>query len=121
MANRELRIRIDAELVQPGPNRHWHQELDVPVPPGYAPQDIPPFVRWQLDLATAALQERELGEARALRLLAAYDLRMRVIGRLLRRVPRDHRAQRLVAKIRELMEMDNEELFADYGDEGLED
>ena len=121
MTNRELTIHLDLEMRQPGPNRHWGSDTSVEVPPDYAEQDILPFVRWQLDMAVAQLQREEMDEARSAAFLAAFDLRLRVIGHLIRTAARDVRTQLLVHRIQELIDLDNDTLHAVWGHFELED
>ena len=113
---RELRIKIDLEMVQPGPNRHWNHEVEVEVPPDYQEQDIAPFVRWQLERAVTELEEQELGEARAARIIAAYDLRIRAIEWLLRNAPHIVRTHPIAQRIRAVINESNDEVFAEWED-----
>lgn len=121
MVDRTLSIDISVEIHQPGLNPRWREEREVEVPPGYAEQDIAPFVRHELERAVTALEERDLGEARAAKIIAAYELRARVLAFLLRRAARTREAQELVAKVRDVLDLDNDDLFAAWGNAGLED
>jgi len=115
MAVRRLDITIDLELHETGPNRTFHHEVQIEVPPDYNEADILPFVRWRLDLAAAELQREQMGEARSARFLAAYDLRMRIIQHLIRTAARDHRTQVLVAKVQQILDLGNDDLEAQWG------
>lgn len=121
MVDRTLSIEISLEIHQPGVNPRWREEREVDLPPDYAEQDILPFVRHQLENAVTALEIRELGEARAAKIIAAYELRARVVRRLLRRAARDAASQELVARVHEVLDMDNDNLFATWTDERLGD
>lgn len=121
MVDRTLSIDIALEIHQPGVNPRWREEVEVPIPPDYAEQDILPFVRHELERAVTVLEIRDLGEARAAKIMAAYELRARVVRILLRRAARDAESQALVARVRDVLDMDNDELFQAWGNERLGD
>jgi len=120
-SDRTLSIEISLEIHQSGINPRWSHEREVPVPPAYTEEDLAPFIRHELERSVTALEEEKFGEARAAKIIAAYELRARMVRRLLRRAARDRETQELVARVRDLLELDNDDLFARYGDLGLED
>ena len=117
MAERTLSISIDIVMHEPGPNRHFNEEREVDVPPDYTEQDILPFVRHELERAVTELEERDLGEARAATIIAAMDLRLRVINFLLNNAPHVVRGSPVAAIIHHVIDESNDELFAEYGDD----
>ena len=115
MTERTLHIQLEAHIEQPGLNPQWEHEVEVPVPPDYVEQDIEPFVRHELERAVTTLEREQLGEARAAAFLEAYDLKMRVLRFLLITAPRERAVLQLAARIRELIELSNDDLHAQWG------
>jgi hypothetical protein len=108
----DLHIRLGLRLSQPGPDRRWGHEVTIPVPPDYNERDLLPFVRHQLESAVTALEDADLGGARAAEIIAAYDLRARAIAFLLRTAGPRERNTPVAAAIRAVLEADNETIFA---------
>ena len=117
MVDRTLNISIDIVVHQPGPNLHVSKEWEVEVPPDYTAVDFPPFLRHELERAVTALEIEHLGEARAATIIAAMDLRLRVIRFLLRNAPHVVRGSAVAAVIEHVMDESNDELFAEFGDD----
>jgi hypothetical protein len=113
----ELRVNIIVTIDGEG----WEGEHVVPVPPDYTAADIEPFVQHEMDKAVAALQREAFGEARSEEIIRQYDRRLVIIAALLRRAPHDVRNRAIVRRIREVIDMDREELFARFGRDALED
>lgn len=117
MTERTLNISIDIVVHQPGPNLHVSKEWEVDVPPDYTTVDLPPFLRHELERAVTALEVEHLGEARAATIIAAMDLRLRVIGFLLRNAPHVVRGSATAAVVQHVLDASNDEIFAEYGDD----
>jgi hypothetical protein len=109
----ELRVTIiidlDGETVT-----HRHV---VTVPPDYRQRDIEPFVLHESDKAMSAIQSENFGYSRSERIIRQFDRRMTLIAALLRRAPHDVRRRPIITRIREIIDMDQEELFARFGSE----
>lgn len=113
----ELRVTITITIDGEG----WRGEHAVEVPPDYKRQDIEPFVLHESDKAMTALQREAFGYSRSERIIRQFDRRMEVIKRLLRLAPHDIRNRASLNRIRDVIEMDSERLFAQYGDESVRD
>jgi hypothetical protein len=109
----ELRVQIIITLE----GEAWEVEHVVPVPPDYKRQDIEPFVQHEMDKAMTALQREAFGYSRSERIIRQFDRRMTLIKALLRRAPHDIRRRPIVTRIREIIDMDQDELFARFGNE----
>jgi hypothetical protein len=109
----EFRVRITADIDGEG----WAGEHIVTVPPDYNRQDIEPFVLHELDKAMTALQREAFGYSRSERIIRQFDRRMTIIKALLIRAPHDVRKRPIITRIREVIDMDQDELFARYGNE----
>lgn len=107
----ELRVSIvidlDGEVVT-----HRHV---VTVPPDYRQQDIEPFILHESDKAMSAIQRDNFGYSRSERIIRQFDRRVALIKALLLRAPHDVRRRPIVNRIREVIDMDQEELFARFG------
>lgn len=115
MTDRTLSIDLAVELHQPGPNRRWSGEREVAVPPAFQEHDILPFVRHEVEKTVTALEREHLGGARAADIIAAYELRSRVIRHLLRTAPREAAVQALRTRIADILDLDNETLVSLWG------
>jgi hypothetical protein len=114
----ELHIHIDANIDGGDP---WTLDRDVTVPPDYNRRDIEPFVQHELDKAMSELQREAFGFDRSEAIIRQYDRRMVLIAALLRAAPHDIRNRPIVQRIREVMDIGADELFARFGDESVED
>jgi len=103
-----IAISLDGEV--------WAHEHNVTVPPDYNQRDIVPFILHESDKAMTAIQSDNFGYSRSERIIRQFDRRMVLIAALLRRLPHDVRKRPFVGRIREVMDMDQEELFARFGD-----
>jgi hypothetical protein len=113
-----LVVRIDVQLQ----GDQWTNVHTVPVPPDYRQQDIEPFIQHEMDKAVTALQVEAFGYARSARIIRQFNRRVVLIAALLRRAPHDVRNRPIIRRVREVIDMDQEELFARFGgDERLED
>lgn len=115
MVDRTLTIDISLELHQPGPNRRWSGEREVPVPPAFQEHDILPFVRHEVEKAVTALEREHFGGARAADIISAYELRSRVIRHLLRTAPREAAVLALRERVLDILDLDNETLVSLWG------
>jgi hypothetical protein len=93
----------------------WTHEHAVIVPPDYTQRDIIPFIQHESDKAMSAIQRDNFGYSRSERIIRQFDRRMVLIAALLRRAPHDVRRRPLITRIREIIDMDQEELFARFG------
>lgn len=109
----ELRVRITINLE----GEIWAYEHVVTVPPDYKRQDIEPFILHESDKAMSAIQRESFGYSRSERIIRQFDRRMAVIKRLLRLAPHDVRRRPIITRIRDVIDMDQNELFARFGDE----
>jgi hypothetical protein len=107
----ELRVSVAIDL----DGEVWAYEHVVTVPPDYQDQDIVPFIQHESDNALAILQRETFGYARSERIIRQFDRRMTVILRLLRLAPHDIRRRPIIQRIRSVIEMDQDELFARFG------
>lgn len=112
----ELRVRITVSLE----GDDWEAEHVVTMPPTYARQDIEPFILHETDRAMTAFQREHFGYSRSDLIIQQFDRRLSIIRRLLRLAPHDIRERPIVTRIREVIEMDRNELFARYGEDRLE-
>lgn len=85
-STRDLHIHLDIHI---DGDEQWEYDHHVPVPPGYAEQDIMPFVQHEMDRAVTALQREEFGYARSADIIHQYDLRMKLIENLVQHAPRN--------------------------------
>jgi hypothetical protein len=108
----ELRVRVAIDL----DGDAWAYEHVVTVPPDYRRQDIEPFILHESDKAMSALQREAFGYSRSERIIHQYDRRMTLILRLLRLAPHDVRRRPIMERIREVITMDREQLFARFGE-----
>jgi hypothetical protein len=111
MAN--LRVVIGIELEGGG---YWTHEHIVTVPPDYRQRDIEPFILHESDKAMSAIQRDNFGYSRSERIIRQFDRRMVLIAALLRRAPHDVRKRPIITRVREIIDMDQDELFARFGD-----
>jgi hypothetical protein len=109
MAQLRVRILIDLD------GEEWEHEHVVTVPPDYNRRDIEPFILHESDKAMSAIQRDNFGYSRSERIIRQFDRRVTLIAALLRRAPHDIRKRRVIARVREIIDMDQEELFARFG------
>jgi hypothetical protein len=102
-------VALDGEI--------WEHEHNVTVPPDYRRQDIEPFILHEADKAMSALQRDNFGYSRSERIIRQFDRRLTVIRRLLRLAPHDVRKRPIMGRIRDVIEMDQDELFARFGND----
>ena len=107
----ELRVAILIEL----DGDAWTHEHVVTVPPDYNRRDIEPFILHEADKAMSAIQRDNFGYSRSERIIRQFDRRVAIITALLRRAPHDVRRRPIISRIREVIDMDQEELFARFG------
>ena len=113
----ELRVQIVVNL----DGDVWAYEHVVTVPPDYNRRDIEPFILHESDKAMTFLQREAFGYSRSERIIRQFDRRITVIKRLLRLAPHDIRKRPIIQRIREVIDMDQNELFARFGnDENVE-
>ena len=113
----ELRVYILVTLE----GNEWGRELAVTVPPGYAEQDIQPFIRHEMDKAVATFQREAFGEARSAEIIEQFDRRISLIRRFLRLAPHSIRNAAVARRIKEVIEMDRAQLYARFGREDMGD
>jgi len=111
----ELRVSIGIEL----DGEVWVREHVVTVPPDYRRQDIEPFILHEADKAMTAIQRENFGYSRSESIIRQFNRRMILIAALLRRAPHDIRRRPIIERIRDVIDMDQEELFARFGDESV--
>jgi hypothetical protein len=99
----------------------WEHFHEVDVPPGYAEQDIQPFIRHEMDKAVATFQREAFGEARSAEIIEQFDRRMSLIRRFLRLAPHSIRNAAVARRIKEVIEMDRAQLYARFGREDTGD
>jgi hypothetical protein len=99
----------------------WHSEHIVRVPPDYRRQDIEPFVLHETDKAMSEFQSENFGYSRSERIIQQYDRRLVIIAAMLRRLPHGVRRQGFIQRIRDVIDMDGNELRARFGERSLED
>jgi hypothetical protein len=113
----ELRVRILITL----DGDSWSKDHVVTVPPDYRRQDIEPFILHEADKAMSGIQRENFGYSRSERIIRQFDRRVEVIKRLLRLAPHDVRRRPIMGRIRDVIDMDQDELFARFGnDENVE-
>jgi len=108
----ELRVKIAIELE----GDIWLHEHVVTVPPAYTQREIVPFIQHESDKALTTLQRESFGYSRSERIIRQFDRRMELIKRLLRLAPHDVRKRPIITRIRDVIDMDQDELFARFGD-----
>lgn len=108
-----LHITIAATLDGEG----WEVDHSVEVPPDYRRQDIEPFIQHELDKAMNTLQRDRFGFSRSERIIRYYDRRLSLVKRLLRLAPHDVRKRPIIDRVREVIDMDGEQLLARFGDD----
>jgi hypothetical protein len=113
----ELRIHIDIRL---GGN-HWEANDAILVPPTYAEQDFIPFIEHELEKAVVRLEREEFGYSREADIIDQYDRRLNIIRLMLHHAPHDLRNRPIFDKIREVIDLDADQLFARFGRESEED
>jgi hypothetical protein len=104
-----ITVALDGEV--------WEHEHTVIVPPDYKRQDIEPFVLHETDKAMSALQEENFGYSRSGEIIRQFDRRLTLVKALLRRAPHDVRKRPIIERIREVIDLDREQLYARYGRE----
>lgn len=107
----ELHVSISIDL----DGEVWAYEHVVTVPPDYNRQDIEPFILHESDKAMSTLQREAFGYSRSERIIQQFDRRMVLIAALLRRAPHDVRKRPIIGRIREVIDLDQDELFARFG------
>ena len=107
----ELRVVIGIEL----DGEVWAHTHVVTVPPDYNQRDIAPFIRHESDKAMSAIQRENFGYSRSEQIIRQFDRRMTLLKALLRRMPHDVRKRPIIGRMREIIEMDQDELFARFG------
>ena len=112
----ELRVIIGIEL----DGEAWTHHHVVTVPPDYRRQDIEPFILHEADKAMSEIQRDVFGYSRSERIIGQFDRRMTVIKALLRRAPHDIRRRPIIERVRDVIDMDQDELFARFGNENVE-
>jgi hypothetical protein len=113
----ELRVRITVNL----DGDEWEHEHVVTVPPDYNRQDIEPFILHETDKAMSGLQRENFGYSRSEAIIEQFDLRMTIIKTLLRIAPHDVRNRPIVGRIRNVIDMDRDELFARFRNDSVRD
>jgi len=108
----ELHVSISIDL----DGEVWAYEHVVTVPPDYNRQDIEPFILHESDKAMSAIQQENFGYSRSERIIHYLDRRVVLIAALLRRAPHDIRKRPIVGRIRDIIDMDGDELLARFGD-----
>lgn len=117
----DLRVNIEVDIEEPGPNQHWDFHSEVEVPPDYHDVDVEPFVRHQVERAVIAWEREAFGECRASDIVHQYDLRMRVIANLIKFAPHDLSRKALGDAIMKVIDEDNVPLIATYSRQDMED
>lgn len=108
----ELRVGIVIDL----DGEKWAYEHVVQVPPDYTQREMVPFIQHESDKALTFLQRESFGYARSERIIRQFDRRVEIIKRLLRLAPHDVRRRPIITRIRDVIDMDQDELFARFGD-----
>lgn len=113
-----LHVHIDVHIDGGG---EWEYDHHVDVPPDYTQQDLVPFIEWQLERAVVDAEEVHFGHSRAAEIIRQYDVRVRVIRHLLRSAPHRIRRHPVLLKLLQVLDLSNDDLFAQYGVFDLED
>lgn len=113
----ELQVRILVTL----DGEAWSGEHRVEVPPDYNERDIIPFIQHETDKAVTEFQRESFGYSRSADIIRQFDRRIVLIRTLLRRAPHDIRRRPIVERIRGIIEMNSDRLFAEFGDESVRD
>jgi hypothetical protein len=111
----ELHVSISIDL----DGEVWAHEHVVTVPPDYNRRDIEPFILHESDKAMSALQRDNFGYSRSEQIIRQFNRRMVLIAALLRRAPHDVRKRPIIERVRQVIDMDQEELFARFGDDSV--
>ncbi len=100
----------------------WSKDYNVPLPEHLPSGDeLHAFIAHSIDIASARIQQENLGFTRAATFLRAYSKRMEAIAHFLETAPHDIRTSATAAWIRQVMDADNNTIFATYGDGVIEE
>jgi len=117
----DLRVNIQVDLEEPGPNQHWEYTSEVAVPPDYHDVDVEPFVRHQVERAVVAWEKEAFGECRAIDIIHQYEVRARVIANLIKFAPHDLSRKALGDAIMKVLDEANVPLITTYSRQDMED
>ncbi len=117
---KDLHVHIDVHIDD---EKTWEHDHHTPVPPDYPDdgQHYEAFAAHEIETAIIDHQRQHFGFARHDLAIKQYEARLRIIENLIRHAPRTLSQKGLGARIVEVIHMETEALYDQYGEPfGLE-